>query len=140
MQRYMSQEIRGAGEMNNLRRRRKRRKLHFDLLHTDDDAQRFLETGVIPELPAEAEPIPKGSREAVLRRAKQAMTYRSIQSGMLLMPKDFSLVCNDNGSVLLCHLKPNERLCLATTERRLYQSVSSFFQYLIQFGSTMDND
>lgn len=139
MQRYVSQEIRGAGEMHNIRRRRlKRRKLHFDLLHTIDDTQQFLETGVIPELPAEAEPVPQGAREAVIRRAKQAMTYRSIQNGLLLMPQDFTLVCNDNGSVLLCHLRPNERLCLATTERRLYQSVSSFFQYLIQFGSSPD--
>lgn len=109
------------------------------VLHTDTDADAFLQTGVLMDLPSSMMlPVPRFDRAAMIRRASQAKSRsRRVTSGYLEISPHTSVSCYDSGTVTLVHAGA-EPHCFLITEHKFYSAVRSFFLYLLDHESVSD--
>lgn len=109
------------------------------VLHTDTDADAFLQNGVLMDLPGSLMlPVPRFSRAQLIRRASQSGSdTRRVSAGFLEIAPNVSVSCYDNGTVALVHFG-TEPHCFTITEHKFCNAVRSFFTYLLELESASD--
>lgn len=110
------------------------------VLHTDTDADAFLQNGVLRDLPGSLMlPVPRFNRAALIRRASQSGNdTRRVSAGYLEISPNISIHCYDSGTVALVH-SGTEPHCFTITEHKFYIAVRSFFTYLLELESVSDH-
>lgn len=109
------------------------------VLHTDTDADAFLQNGMLMDIPGSMMlPVPRFNRAATIRRATEAKNdTRRVSPGYLEISPNISVNCYDSGTVTLVH-SGNEPHCFIITEHKFYNAVRSFFTYLLELESVSD--
>lgn len=107
--------------------------------HIQDNREAFMKDGVFSRIVSRfVRPVPPAFRSTVVNRTiNSSYENRLIHPGVVEMSPSFVIACYDNGMVLIAHYD-TDWILLESGEKKLYQSVRNFFQYLMKYESSVD--
>lgn len=104
-------------------------------LHSEDGVKDFMETGRVVDMSSDIfNPVPKNQRNFLLEKIKiqKNIVSAKVNSEFLKIPYAITIACYDHGLVMINYNRKNG-IRLIVEERSLYNSMMSFFRYLVNF-------